>query len=367
MIVTRDATPADNAALLALASGCPMVGDLTMCVERDPDFFALNRLEGERWRVGVATAPGHEVSGCVGVSERQAYLFGRPAETVYAGDLKVHPGARGGGSAPALFRWAQDAGRAYGGADAPTLVTILAGNRPMERLVQRGNGLPVMDRFATVRVYAIPLLTRRRPADAGLRITRAEWRDVGAMLELWRRVAPRRQFAPVFDAERFVAWVAAAPGLAIHDYWLAWRADGRLAGFVALWEQSAFKRLRLLAYSRRLAALRLAINSVGRLTGGATLPRTGEPLRTATALHLCVPAEEPAILRALLLRSYAELRAQRFAFFTLGLDVRDPLTAALRGLLAQPTDVNAWITTPAGRYTAAALDDRPLHYDIAFV
>ena len=36
----RDTTPADNAGLVELARSCPMRGDITMCVERAPDFFA---------------------------------------------------------------------------------------------------------------------------------------------------------------------------------------------------------------------------------------------------------------------------------------------------------------------------------------
>ena len=47
----RDATTVDNDALVALAEACPMRGDITMCVDRAPDFFSLVRLEGERWRV----------------------------------------------------------------------------------------------------------------------------------------------------------------------------------------------------------------------------------------------------------------------------------------------------------------------------
>ena len=72
----RDATGADNAALIALAAACPMVGDLTMRIDRAPDFFALARLEGERWRVGVAESDG-EVIGCVTASERTAITTSR--------------------------------------------------------------------------------------------------------------------------------------------------------------------------------------------------------------------------------------------------------------------------------------------------
>ena len=43
-VAVRDARPADNDALVALAAASPMAGDVTMCVDRAPDFFALARL-----------------------------------------------------------------------------------------------------------------------------------------------------------------------------------------------------------------------------------------------------------------------------------------------------------------------------------
>jgi hypothetical protein len=52
---------------------------------------------------------------------------------------------------------------------------------------------------------------------------------------------------------------------------------------------------------------------------------------------------------------------------TLALDRRDPLRAALRGLLAQPTYVGAYATTPAGRWTGHRLDGLPLHFESALV
>jgi hypothetical protein len=47
--------------------------------------------------------------------------------------------------------------------------------------------------------------------------------------------------------------------------------------------------------------------------------------------------------------------------------VRDPLCGALHGLHAQPTDINAYVTTPGGGYDGPPLEDRPLHYEIALV
>ncbi|HEX6739007.1 MAG TPA: hypothetical protein VF310_12080, partial [Vicinamibacteria bacterium] len=176
-----------------------------------------------------------------------------------------------------------------------------------------------------------------------------------------------RQFAPLVDAEGLRRWTRSAPGLALSDYFLARGADGRLRGFLALWDQRAFKQLRVTSYSRRLGAARLAVNAAARLLGAARLPPVGEALRARTAVHVCVPADEPATLHALLREGHRRRRAAGDAFFTIGLDVRDPLCAALRGFWAQPTDVHAYATTARGAYAGPALDDRPLHHEIALV
>jgi hypothetical protein len=73
------------------------------------------------------------------------------------------------------------------------------------------------------------------------------------------------------------------------------------------------------------------------------------------------------VLRALLLGVYAAMRTRGFACLNIGLDVRDPLSAALDGLMAQPTDIHAYVTTPGGAYTGPSLRTLPLHHEIALV
>jgi Acetyltransferase (GNAT) family len=364
--LVRDAELADNDALVQLAGACPMRGDLTMCVDRAPDFFSLVRLEGERWRVGVADADG-SVVGCVTASERLTYLNGSATRTTYVGDLKVHPAHRNGRIADGLVEFAREACRGYGGDDVLTLATVLGGNRAMERRVDGPRGLPALTRFATLDVHAIPLLWPRAETVPGLRVDAARDEDLDEMGALWARIAPDRQLAPVLGPARLRAWIDAAPGLAIEDYLVARRADGRIAGFLALWDQYYLKQLRVLGYSARLAVVRGALNALAPLAGTPRLPAVGHVLPSLAALHCCVPGDEPAVLRALLLRAYAARRGSGYLFLTLALDQRDPLRVALRGLLAQPTVVGAYATTPAGRWAGPALDGRPLHFESALV
>lgn len=391
-VTIRPATPADNPALIALAAACPMEGEIALRVDRAPDFFALNRLEGERWEVAVADAPWGGLAGCVALSSRRAYLGGAPADTFYTGDLKVHPTGRGSAAADALELWVRDTAAAED-AELPILLTILAGNASMERRMAGPRGLPRLDRFATIRSYAIPLLHRRREPAGDMRVHTADERDLEEMAALWTAVAPGRQLAPVLDAAGLAAWIARAPGLALEDYLIARDRDGRVAGFVAFWDQTPLKALRVTGYSRRLGVVRVGLSLAARAVGAAPIPRVGEPLTCRTAVNVCVPADRPDVLRALVLHAYDRWRgvngprrggtpggrrgaaaslpgamtAGGASVLLVGLDRRDPLAVGLGGLLAQPTDIHACVTSGRGRYGGPRLDDRPLHYEIALV
>ena len=362
----REAVHDDDAALRAIAASCPMEGDITLRITRDPGFFQLNQLEGSQWRLGVAEVDGHVV-GCVMAAERSAYLYGVERRTLYAGDLKVHPTMRGTGVADALSKWVARELFDMGGANAPILLTILGGNSAMERRTSGRGGMPNFARFATIRAFSIPLLFPRAFRERALRVSTATARDIEEMVELWRRVAPTRQLAPVLVAETFERWIANAPGLDISSYRVARDASGRIVGFMAWWDQVTFKQSRVLRYSPRLRVARALLNGAAAVTRGTPLPEAGELLRYCTAFNICVPADSTEVLRALVRSSYAELRDARYAFATVGLDVRDPLCAALSELFAQPTDVNAFICSPSGDYSGPSLADRPLHDEIALV
>jgi len=366
VIEAREATPADNDALVELSVACPMEGDIGLAVDRAPDFFALNRLEGGTWRVGVIDGPDSRPVGCIAIAERTVYRNGEPHPGMYISDLKVHPAHRGGGAADALILWARDACVAAHGPDVLAFLTVLAGNTSMLRRMEGPRGLPVITRVATFRSNTIPLVWRRRPLrHPPVTVRAALPADLDEMGDLWARLAAGRQFAAAHDAASLAAWIDAAPGLALSDHRVARRPDGTLAGFLGVWDQSAFKRLRVTGYSRRLGAVRMLFNGLGPLTGATRLPAPGGALRNLTAVHVCAPPDDPAVLRALVLDAYGASRGRGFSFLNVGLDVTDPLAAGLKGLLAQPTDVWVCVATLGG--PPPALDGRPSYHELALV
>ena len=364
----RLATPEDNRALIDLTAACAMEGDIGLRVDRSPDFFALNRLEGKDFRVAVADAPGGGLAGCMAGAERLAYLSGAETRVMYVSDLKVRPDHRGSGAADALSGFIRGYCRERGGDHAPTVMTVLGGNAPMARRAQGPRGMPELTRFATLRAHNVSLLWKRKaPVAAGASIRRATRADCEEMAGLWRRVAPGRQFAAVFTPESLAAWVDKAPGLNWEDYLLARDGRGRLLGFVAFWDQDAFKQMRVVRYSRNLKLARMGFNLAAPFLRAAPLPPPGGALRYLTAVNLCVAEGRADVLRALIIEAYNASRGRGYAFLSVGLDKQDPLSAAFRGLMAQPTDIDALVTTPAGRYRGPALDVLPLHFETALV
>lgn len=346
-MTVRDARPDDNAALVALAALCHMNGDVSLCVDRCPDFFALNRLAGDPWRVGVIDGDEGPI-GCIGVARRPVYLDGRPIQVAYLGDLKVHPAYRQRGAGRALVRWAVAGARDMVGANDPLLATVLAGNTSVDRL--RHGFAPGARRWATFRSHSVSLLWKRRMPQTELTVRPALPADVPDMATLWQRLAASRQFAPILES-----FPVREPSL---DYLLAHRPGGELAGFIGMWDQHRIKQMRVTRYSPRLAATRVAFNVAAPLLGAPRLPPPGGALSYRTVVNPCAP--DPETLRTLLVHACNRLRGH-YSFLTIGLDTRDPLTRALAGMLAQPTDVDLLVLggTPEG--TA------PVHFEIATV
>ncbi len=363
----RRATDADNRGLLALAASCSMRGDISLRFQREPDFFALNRLEGRDWSVDVIDADDR-IAGCVGTSIRDVYLHGRPTQTGYVGDLKVHPAHRDLATADALSNYAGYRMESLPDG-SPALITVLAGNRAMEKRLSGERGLDRFDRLATIRSYSIPILWKRQAKQSRMYmlVERAKWSDIGAMADLWNRVAPQRQFAPLFEETTLADWIRSAPGLDISSYLLARSSSGALIGLMALWDQSSFKHMYVEKYSRKMAVVAALTNAIAPRLGGARLAAPGEQMRFQTAAHICVSGDRPDVLERLLVEAHNDLRHTGCAFFNVGLDVADPLIAAVEGMFGQPTDINAYVGTRKSPLDVQRLKRLPLHYEIALV
>jgi N-acetylglutamate synthase-like GNAT family acetyltransferase len=89
MIVIREALSTDNAGLLQLTSVTPMKGQISIRIDRNPDFFSLLRMRGHSKTI-VAEENG-TIVGCFSVSNIETLVNGTFEKVYYLADLKIHP------------------------------------------------------------------------------------------------------------------------------------------------------------------------------------------------------------------------------------------------------------------------------------
>lgn len=342
----RWAGPEDNAALIELVRACPMSGSIAMYFDRSPDYFALSRLQGDGARVCVVEDTDGTLAAAAAVASFPAlYVGGEARQVSYACDLKIRPDRRGGWLLKRLYGHMTDWAVREQGWDLG-ITTVMRGNAAMEAVLKGKGGVVPYRHVATMRNYTVQFLLPKRPP-RGITVRRAGEGDVSEMVSFWNRVQAGRQFAPAWSEAELRERLARSPGLALSDYFLAYRGD-RLVGLLATWCQESFKQMVVLDYAPEMQRMRTWYNPLSRVLGLARMPDPGHAMPYFYATQLC--AEEPDVLRALYVAAYNANRGRRYLFFSTMLDVRDPLNAALEGFITQAVDIELYAMDPFGRY-----------------
>src|SRR4030042_4873563 len=89
MISIREACLSDNGKLLKLTSLAPMQGEISIRIDRNPDFYNLLNKRGHSM-VFVAEDNGKLV-GCFAASQSRMSIVGNQEVVYYLADLKIDP------------------------------------------------------------------------------------------------------------------------------------------------------------------------------------------------------------------------------------------------------------------------------------
>lgn len=333
----RLAGPADDAALCRLFEGVTMEADLSLAVERTPEFFALYRLQGGPWRTWLAEVDG-ALEGVATLLARPAWVDGALTTVGYAGDLRLSPRIRGG-----FFL-----GRVYGptlregfqalGCEVATTAIISSNQAAIRALVARSPRFPEKPVYRPWRRFAITNLhfTRaRRPRPTSLEVRTAEERDLPAIAAFLERDHRARPFGYDLSEARLRQRLRDWPGLTLERFYLAWRGD-ELRGVTAIWDPDPVKRFRVLAYRGGLRWVKRAFNLGALFLRYPPLPPPGQALRYGYLTHLSIADEDPATMAALLDRVYCDLRRSGLHMLTVSLLEDDPLAPAFARYLTTP-------------------------------
>lgn len=345
----RLARPEDDRALCELFASVPMEGDLSLAVERTPEFFALYRIQGDPWRTYVADLEGR-LEGVATLLARPGFLHGQPCTVGYAGDLRLAPRVRGGFFLGRAFGpFLREAYQALGCEVAYT--AILASNRAAIRaLVERSPRFPEKPVYRPWRGYAITnlhLTRARRPRATRFEVRTATEADLPAIAALLRRDHQARPFGYAFDEALLRRRLRDWPGLSLERFYLACGPGGELRGVTAVWDPDPIKRFRVLAYRGGMRWIRRAFDLGALVLRYPRLPRPGEVLRYGYLTHVSV-GEDPQVMSALLDRIYCDLRRSGLHLLVTSLLEDDPLAPAFARYLTTPVQARLFTVSLPG-------------------
>lgn len=316
------ARPADDADVRRLLRENPMPGQITLTLEREPDYFADAGLPGTEKQTVIANEGGRVV--CVGnCSIRERFVNGQPHRAGYLGGLRLD--ARTAGRFDILRRGYEFFRELQ--ADRPAdfyFTSIAADNATARKFLERG--LPGMPAYEFIGEFVTVLLPIENRASIHTE-PEADALDFGELLEYLDKHGRDYQFAPRWS----VAELSALQSLNLKaDDFRVIRNGGRIIACAALWDQRPFKQTVIHGYSTWLAMARPVVNFVARIIDRPRLPAIGSVLAHAFVSHLTVDLENPDALLALVtkLRMLAAQRGNEF--LTLGFANNDSRLKILR-------------------------------------
>lgn len=330
-LIHRPATPADDPDLRRLLRENPFPGRIQVTMEREPNYFAANPIEGDFHQTAVVydTETGRLVA-MISRMLRDAYINGKVRRFGYMGQMRAEPGYRA--LPKATIRLGQLMEQFNSDGLSPlNLVSIIADNTPARHLFTGGlPHLPTLREYA--RYHTLALYTRRPrprlPLPRALRLERGSPAHLPALLDCLERNGRRYQFAPRWTSST-LANPAHTPGLRLSDFWLALEGD-TVRACAAFWDQSAVKQTIVRRYTGLMGQLRPLINAFSWMTGLPHLPAPNQPFRFGFVFALYADADDPQLLSVLLREAHNHAVSRGDSYLMLGLAERHPFFSVAR-------------------------------------
>lgn len=320
------ATPPDDAALRALLRHTVMPGAVRVAFTREPSYFAGEGLGGATDYTLAHRTEG-ALDGVARLSVHVLYRNGIACRAGYLGELRVDSRSRRGArllrDGYALLRQYVAAERLDG-----CFTSIAHDNARARRVLEHGGrlGLPAYVPIADL-VTLVARVPRRAPGSAPVE-TDAASNDHDALTTYLDRRARLAQLTLTWNAGRWPA--LARHGLEMRHFRVI-REQRRIVGAGAVWDQRAFRQVRVMGYSGVLRALRPIVSGLACVGAGLPLPPPGSILAQGmiTAASVDDSRHWPALLRALL----SDAAARGLHWVTIAREASDPELPLLRRLL----------------------------------
>jgi len=311
------AARADDPGIRQLLRNNPMPGQISLSLEREPDYFTDAGVPSEIRRTVIAREEDRVV--CMGsYTIRQRFINGVSCRVGYLGGLRLDASCAGRFDLPR---------RGYGflrelQAEVPAefyFTSIACDNRRARAFLERG--FPGMPTYEPIGDFVTLLLsTRLRPATPANALGRPDsWEGLVTLLN---NNNCQHQLAPCWAATELQAHQSL--GLGLDNFCLT-----ESSACAAIWDQRRFKQTVIRGYSSPLKQTRPLLNLASRFIKGIRLPAIGETLANAFVLNLTA-MENPEVMSQLVKSLLGTAACRGMELLTLGFAASDLRLSWLR-------------------------------------
>jgi len=270
----RQATPADNQALLELSRRSPMAAQLVVNNDRTPDYFYIDELLGEKSLILVAEEAGR-IIGTVAVVFRNVFYRNEQIPIAYIGGIKIENPAQNRLLAFRLMKYVMDFLM-----DTPVkfgLILVIGANRAMEALLSGRAGIPQFDLVSRYQDRNL-ILMPGRGLSGRYQIRSARTDDLGVMASLYRQFYSDYELKPDWS-EQYLAGLYRQKDFFLENTYLAFQQDSLVAA-LSLWDQTQFKNTVISHYGGKYAILKKILSPL------RLVPEAGQALSEMVIRHL---------------------------------------------------------------------------------
>jgi ribosomal protein S18 acetylase RimI-like enzyme len=315
MINYRLATTADNQQLLALTASSGMAGEISLRIDRKPDFFKLLHIRGET-KVFVAE-DGNTIIGSLCVSLQHVYIGEQVFPLQYIGDFKVAAAFRNKGIGLELCN--EMANYVIGLEADLAFLNISKGNtKPLSFFKNR----PQVPDFENIGVFNIHQFIgiKRKILNPSFTIESIPVTD--ELIHFLNSHYCKYELGSVITREKLKGT----------DIFIVLK-DKQIIAAMSLADTMGFKQNVVTSLSGKLKYLLKSINAVCRISGISRMPVINEPVRMIYIKYLAVNNHEKELVKALINHARNIVYNKSYSFVSIGLHEKDPFNNCFSGML----------------------------------
>ena len=306
-IIIKEATRDDNEGLVDLTSLTPMKGNISIRIDRRPDFFRLLEMRGPFFV--MAAVLDNKIIGSSSAAAVNILIDGKPETVYYLGDFKVHPDYRGSMLAARIARAVH---QRLGSLDADLLFCTAAyGNSDVIPFFMGRAFCPPARKVGIFNVLQI-IPTKFKTRNSKFQLEEGPF--ASPALSLFNNFMKKFQLGPVYSENSFENTTLITASL-----------NNKIVSAITLIDTSHAKQNVLIRLPFYLKIIFKSINAIKAFFPVVTLPEINEIIRILYIKSFaCEPGQEEA-LKLLVGRARNIAYEKKYSFLAIGIHERDPI------------------------------------------